>query len=390
MALVFAAVGRSGWLTAVLLVLWAAGWAVYDARTFGVLLSWHFFVAGARRLIGLGYPRYTLPGGLHLFASYPRLQIGPLAFVAALPLAVLPRLVGQVLAAALMLGAGALVAWLSVDATIRVSGTAPRRSALMVVFLCAAPLWVNLAFAFGHLDDVLALTLMVVAVNTSVRGRYQLSAVALGLSAAAKPWAVAFLPLVLMAPRSQWRKVASEAIGLAVLGWVPFVAADPHTLRAATFKIRVASASVLSLFGVTGGTPPWVRPVQFAAGAALVAVCVLTGRYAGAVATAIALRLGVDPNTYPYYTAGLLISAALWDFLASTFAVPVMTVACFLALYLPTLVHAPAEELGALRLALVLTVPLLVMRRPRDRFARARSSSAPSTHPSVVGPTRFT
>ena len=356
---------------------------MYDARSFGVLLSWHFFVAGARRLVGLGYPRFPLPGGLHLFASYPRLQIGPLAFVIALPLALLPHAVGQVGAAVLMLGAGALVAWLLVDARrrITVGPVAPTR-VLVVAYLFVAPLWVNLAFAFGHLDDVLALTFLVVAINAALRGRYQWAAVALGLSAAAKPWAVAFVPLVLMAPRPQRWRAGVTAVGLAVLGWVPFLVAHANTLRAATFKIRIDPASVLALFDVAGKTPPWVRPVQFIAGALLVALCVRTGRYAGAAAVAIAVRLGVDPNTYPYYTTGLLVSAAMWDLLASTAALPLMSAASFLTLYLPTLIDTPADDRAGLRLAVVLTVPLLVLfgpPRPQPDWAGNDPTPIPAT-----------
>jgi hypothetical protein len=362
---------------ALLLATWTAGWIAYDAHRFGILMSWHFFAAGARRLVGLRFPGYVRPGGLDLFASYPKLQIGPAAFLVALPLAVLPSTAGEVLAAVLMLGAGALIAVLVADAARRATGLQPPPMARSLAFALVAPLWVSLSFTYGHLDDVLALTCVTAGINAAVRGRFQLCAVLVGLSAAAKPWAFAFLPLVLLAPRTQRVKAGAVALLSAVIGWVPFLVADPHTLRAAAFKIRVVPASVLGLIGITGGTPSWVRPVQFIVGAALVALCVRHRRYAGAVAVALALRLAIDPNVYPYYMTGLLVATALWDLIATRINIPIMTTGCFLALYLPDLTRMSATTRGGLLLAAVVAVPIAVaMKPPQKALDEARSVPA--------------
>src|SRR5260221_6850088 len=88
-----AAVAQSAWLSArvaacwdrswylVALGCWTLGWFVDLSRRGG--MAWHFFTQGSTLLFdGSPSPR-ALPGGLHMYASYPQLQIGPLAFVLA-------------------------------------------------------------------------------------------------------------------------------------------------------------------------------------------------------------------------------------------------------------------------------------------------------------------
>src|SRR5579863_1106862 len=72
--------GRSRRRRFAMLTVWTIPWALY----FGVHggFSWHFFDQGSRLLFhgaSAGQPA----GGLHLYANYPQLQIGPVTFAIA-------------------------------------------------------------------------------------------------------------------------------------------------------------------------------------------------------------------------------------------------------------------------------------------------------------------
>ena len=68
-----------------LVLLWTAVWFVGNATRGGS--SWHFFVTGQEALSGAPYlaggSLHRTGGGLHLYATLPVLQIGPLALAAA-------------------------------------------------------------------------------------------------------------------------------------------------------------------------------------------------------------------------------------------------------------------------------------------------------------------
>jgi hypothetical protein len=120
--------------------------------------------------------------------------------------------------------------------------------------------------------------------------------------------------------------------------------------------------------------------VQFSLGAILVALCVRHRRYAGAVAVALALRLAIDPNIYPYYTTGLLVATALWDLIVTRVKIPIMTTGCFLALYLPDLTRVSATTRGWLLLAAVVAVPIAVATKsPSNAVDKTESLPTPQT-----------
>jgi hypothetical protein len=362
-------------------VAWSAYWGVYCANPSG--LSWHFFYGGARRMVGLNYRGYVLPGGLHLFANYPQLQIGPLSFVAALPLAVLPRDVAQPIAIVRMAVAGPLTVWLVADAAKRLRPWSTREAIWsgVAAWVFVAPLWFQLSIRFGHLDDALALLLLAAAINALSRANPTVAALCIGAAAASKPWAIATIPLALAATDGRRLRHLVEAAVVAVLPWLPFVLGDSRTIHAAgSFKIRVVPTSALALFNVTGGTPSWVRPVQFAGGALLVALCVASGRWAAAVLIAVALRLGTDPNVYPYYSTGLLVGAAIWDLLGSRLRVPLLTAAAFVTMYWSTFWSLSNHTEAALRFATILAMPLLVL----ATAARDPVRSSAELHRAVV------
>src|SRR5258708_27293475 len=64
-----------------LLSTWTAAWFAILARHGGI--AWVFFVKASSLFFAGSYLGHSRPGFMHLYASYPGLQIGPLAFVLA-------------------------------------------------------------------------------------------------------------------------------------------------------------------------------------------------------------------------------------------------------------------------------------------------------------------
>ena len=59
-----------------------------------------------------------------------------------------------------------------------------------------------------------------------------LAGLCVGLAAGAKPWALVFLPILLVLPgRARWH-AATWAVAAVCAAWLPFVLADPGTLTA--------------------------------------------------------------------------------------------------------------------------------------------------------------
>lgn len=103
-----------------------------------------------------------------------------------------------------------------------------------------------------------------------------------------------------------------------MLTWLPFLVADHRTLNLGSFTILNAPDSALRALGVnTASTPSWDRGAQLALAVVLGLWCLHTGRAIAIPAVALAARLLLDPGTYPYYTASLLLAALCVDLLRS-------------------------------------------------------------------------
>lgn len=76
-----------------------------------------------------------------------------------------------------------------------------RRTRILSAALVLAPTWTVLSDRWGHLDDVVALLLLCVAVRSARSDRAVVTGLAVGLAAGAKPWAVLGVALVLMLSR---------------------------------------------------------------------------------------------------------------------------------------------------------------------------------------------
>jgi hypothetical protein len=355
---------------------WSALWAAFHAHAAGQ--SWHFFAEGGHLLSSGG-----ATGGLHLYATHPALQIGPLALAVSAALNALGTGTGRVVALVAMSATGLpllAAVWRLVPAPERL-----RRGRLLAGGLLFLPVWTELTTHFGHLDDVLALCFSVAAVHAVSRRQPVWAGLALAAAADAKPWAAAFVALALALPRrDRWPALGVFVAGVAA-AWLPFVVADPHTLVAAQFMIPNDYSSALRAIGVnSAGTPWWDRPAQLALGAAVGCLAVRRGRWQAVILIVVAVRVLLDPGVYAYYTSGVLLGTLMVDLLISRWRLPWTTAIAGALLYAARFTNDlypfTLHELGLLRTVFGIGVPALVLclparwlgRRP-GRHARAAS-----------------
>jgi hypothetical protein len=321
------------------LIVWAAPHFVWQ-HTLKLGSSWNFFPKGARLLFS--------DRGLHLYATAPNLQIGPLAFVVAEPLRFLGPSSGRYVAVVLLTVLGPVALWLVTRIGFRGQEIAGSRQFLAGLVLL--PVWCEVATHFAHLDDVLALLLALAALVVVERERPIVAGVLLAAAVDSKPWALAFAPLLFaVAPRLRIRGALVFVAGVAV-AWAPFLLADSGTLRAARFRIPTAASSSLRVFGVEAGhTPSWDRPAQVLLGAGIAAIAVRRSRWPAVLLAAIAARLLLDPATKPYYTSGIVLAAVVADLWLTDRLAPVLATSAFVLLYVIRATGLGPHELGWIR-----------------------------------------
>ncbi|WP_433042892.1 glycosyltransferase 87 family protein [Dactylosporangium sp. CS-033363] len=361
--------------TAAYLVLaWAAVW-------FGIMVirggsSWHYFLQGASALADADDP---VRGGLHVYAAAPILQIGPLSFLAVLPLLPAGGLVAMLGWQILSAAAGLLLLWL-------VRGLVPRweRDDAWLALAAAyfMPVWMFLAVGVAHLDDVLALLLSVAALRAARAGHGWLTGLLLGLATDAKPWAIGFAALLLLVPGWRRRLAAFVVLGVAVaVAWVPFFVGDPGTSNALRFAIQNHPASALHALGINDPyTPPWDRPAQLVLALALGALAVWRGRWQAIPLLTVASRLVLEPGGNKYYIAGVVVGTIIWDFAGARHALPWWTMSACVGLFIarwipmPDLLHGWALVALFVSACTVLLVPFDRARPPVTLHGwRARS-----------------
>jgi hypothetical protein len=326
--------------------------------------DWDLFVRASRHLLGEG-DAPGRPGGLHLYASEPDVVTGPLTLLVVRATAGFGRsgsyAVGVVLANLM-----AVAALAGAERSAAALGRMRPETTLMggVVVLVA---WSELA-GFGHLDDALTLLAVTIALVGIATGRGLTVGLALGVAIASKQWGVMFVPLAFALPGRERGRALVVGVGLGLLAWLPFVVAAPKMLAQRGLYQIVADDS---LFGVLDYPrlqgPTWVRGAQLAAGLAVVAVAVWRGRWPAAILTAMALRVLLDPATWSYYTAPVVLGACVWDLLGTRRRLPWWTVAEFLLLAEVSLAVDDPRLRGSLRAlaCVVALVPLLGARRAR-------------------------
>jgi hypothetical protein len=373
------------------LTAWTAVWFVILARHGGI--AWVFFVKGSSLIFSGNYNGHNRPGFLHLYQSYPGLQIGPLAFaVAQVIRTIVPGqpvgpdqnvVLAQLIMSAIGLATLAVIRRIVLLARPELARSQEFRWAFLAggaVFLVA---WQELAVAYGHLDDALALLLAAVAVLTAWTGRPVLTGLAVGLAADAKPWALIFVPVLLLAGGSARWRAADQAgrpiaaslkswfiaglclAAVVAAAWLPFFIADPHTIRALHYTIANMPNSGLRAMGVNAArTPPWDRWVQLVVAWVLGLIVLARRRWPALLLVAAGARIALDPGSHGYYTPGILAGALLWDLLGSRRPQPVWTFLSFAALNLVPLITTNEPARGDFRLGLVIAFTLAVVAWP--------------------------
>ncbi len=363
--------GRSRRRRFAVLTVWTIPWALY----FGVAggFSWHYFVQGSRLLFH-GAPAGQPAGGMHLYANYPQLQIGPVTFGLAELLRHAGGADGVVAAEAFMTVLGLVVLY-----CIERIGHAMRPELVRTKQLDRTMLigggafmigWTDLSVGIGHLDDVLALTFVTLAVWALTANLPAIAGICLGLSVDSKPWALVFLALVVTVPRFMRTEVALVTCAVVVVAWLPFVVVDAHTLTAASqFTIPNEPSSSLRALGVPdASTPRWDRLAQIGLGCLLGAVAVWRRRWPAIVLLGVGARVVLDPGVYAYYTAGILLGALLWDTLGLRRPLPLWTLASGAALAVTPILISDAALLGRIRLGLVAAFTVALLLGPSYRI----------------------
>jgi len=321
------------------------------------------------------------PGaGLHLYATHPELQIGPLTFLTAAPLSGLPAWLSGSVAAVVIAATGPAML-LSLSHLPHLTITDRQRGLAAAVLL---PLWAELAVHYTHLDDALALVLLVAGMHAVARHQTIPAALLLAASADAKPWALAFVPLLLVLSRDRWHRAVLVWLAAVATAWLPFVLADPQTMHAGGFAIPNVASSSLRALGVTAAsTPSWDRPAQILLGAALGVVAVRRGRWLVVPAVVLAVRMLLDPGAYPYYTAGLVLATVVLDVGWRRTRWPWVSMGVVLGLYAVRAMGplTPTNEvLGWLRVATILCVLAVALgpdwREHHIRWSRQGQSAA--------------
>jgi len=346
----------------------ACGYLVFRPQTLST--DWWVFEYGSRMLSGLKTSHYTpIEGGpLHLYTWFPRLQIGPPPLLAAVPTQLLPPQQGKIVAAVVMCGLGVWALWL-IERIAGLVGVAADRVSRMTLWggLLVLPAWAVLATYWMHLDDAIALTFTLWATGFVLRGRWWAAALLLGIAAAGKPWAVAFWFLLLLLPRARRSHAALLAMASAAVWWVPFVVADPTTFRATGNVVYITTAdSTARLLGFAR-TDGGLRAFQLLTMIFVGWLVVRYGRWPAIVLAVVATRMLTDPQTWSYYTVGLVLGAFLVDVVATRWRWPWLTTLTAAFLLVQSVadvkalspVTALTQGLCLLRLALLL--PIIVL-----------------------------
>ena len=253
---------------------------------------------------------FTIVPPLHLYAVHPDVQIGPLGVgVDAAAQAVFGRTGGDYAVLVLIVALGVLCVW-ALDGLARTWGPV-NEQATLIVGLAVMTVWASMG-GWGHIEDALAITGVLIASRMIPTGRGWLVGLLLGAAVASKPWAVVAVPLLLALPRREaLRGIVTFAVAAAAL-WLPFLIADSHTLDVANLRWPVADGSALHALGFSGLSPHWLRPVQLGLGAAAGALVVRRAWWAVPLA-GFAVKLALDPSVWPYYGLPIVAAAALID-----------------------------------------------------------------------------
>src|ERR1035437_4599938 len=212
---------------------------------------------------------------------------------------------------------------------------ARRQRRIFIAAMVLIPAWTVLSLRWGHLDDVLAMVFAIVALRAVSGDRPVLAGAALALAIASKPWAIGFLPLLLVLPWGRLRAALVAAGGVA-LTWAPFVLANPRTLGALSPPVGLAPASGLHTLGARGVlVPRWGRTAQLVLSPAAATVAVLMRGVPGVLLVSVAVRLALDPKDNAYYIGSAALAAVVFDLLGTGWTIPWTTLATVVLFWQP-------------------------------------------------------
>jgi hypothetical protein len=198
------------------------------------------------------------------------------------------------------------------------------RSRLLFAGLLFLPVWAELTTHFAHLDDLLALAFSVAALHAVDRRHPVWAGLALAAAVDAKPWAAAFVVLLLALPRRQWLIALAAFTGGIAVVWLPFLLANPRTLAVVHFTIPNDPSSALRVLGVTAARTHGARLAQL-----LLRVKAARERFgrplAAVLLVALAARIMLDPAVYAYYTSGALLGTIVIDLVVTRWRLPWVT-----------------------------------------------------------------
>lgn len=297
------------------LTLWAAPWVALGFRVPRPAGDWAFVEMGARILAHHDAP-VTAGPALHLYATFPLIQMGPPALWLAAPFQWLPPAVEEHLALVLLSLLVLPMLWCLELAARSVAPSGRLATKALLAGVVVVPAWVIETETWGHIDDAVALAAVAMTLLLVSRGRREvLAGLLLGTAAAAKPWAAILLPVLFAYARPQIARAALAFVVSALLWWLPFVLAAPDTIHElGSFSLLMYNHPTWQLVGLAGGrAPSWIRTLQLLGGTALSAVVVRRAGWAAVPVVALAWRVTTDPYDWPYYVLGPLVGAALWD-----------------------------------------------------------------------------
>ena len=331
-------------------------------RTVG---DWPFFLDMSRRMLS--------SNGFHVFAEHTNIQSGPVALMAVRMLSIGPMNSRGGRAIVFFVAAIAMVELLiRVRRTMSTSKVWNHVTSPAVVLTM---LWWTYFESYGHLDDALVVVIFAAALLLRTRGNPAWVGVLVGVAIAIKPWAVLLLPLTLMPHNESKRRWVPLAVSVSVaaLWWAPFMVVAPGTLRGLKPSVKLGADSVLQLFHFRASNfPAGLRVVQLCGAVAVAFAAVRSRRLAGLLLGGVAVRVGLDPATWRYYTSSLVVGALFWDVCQSRRRFPVMTLAVTALMAPPWVVSDPGlRALGRLAACLLAVTVVIWPERP---------TAAPSEH----------
>jgi hypothetical protein len=301
--------------------------------------DWPPFADGSQALFG--------NAGLRVLAMRPGLVLGPVTLVAG---RIFVALGGYWVMVAVCCAVGPLLVYVIERTALRVM---PNRDTALPVLLGGAVFiasWMDLAL-YGHVDDALVLSCGVVALWACATHRPELAGGLLGLAVGSKQWAVILLPLALAFDERGRRRAIAWAAGIALAVWAPFFVADLGTANSA--RNLVAGDSAMKLLGFSGFSPSWWRAVQLGIAIVAATYVVVKGHWPALLFVAVAVRVVLDPATWDYYAAGLVLGALAFDIIGTKRLVPWWTLGAFLFVAEATLVVDSTTGRALMRLLFV-------------------------------------